>query len=300
MFSRTERCGSSARSRSAGTSTSPARIASYGCRALSARPPMRIWPESGVSSPESTSNSSSWPCPSSAAMPRISPERSVNETSCTCPADRDSTSSAAGPSAAEGRTVSASRSIASPAARAASGPSMYSTIRSSPPSWGTIVATAVPSRRIVARSQVAITSFSRCVMKRTERPCSRRSDITAKTRSARSDGSAAVISSSSSSSGSRASARARSIMRSSGNGRSPVSSVKSTARSIDPSCRLTAPASVPVRRRFCATVRSGTSAGSWKTGARPTRAARAGERTRNSLPRTAIVPPSPWITPVGA
>ena len=38
MFSRTERCGSSACRRSAGTSTTPARIASYGCRAFSGLP----------------------------------------------------------------------------------------------------------------------------------------------------------------------------------------------------------------------------------------------------------------------
>ena len=34
MFSRTERCGRRACRRSAGTSTTPARIASYGCRAF--------------------------------------------------------------------------------------------------------------------------------------------------------------------------------------------------------------------------------------------------------------------------
>ena len=57
-------------------------------------------------------------------------------------------------------------------------------------------------------------------MKSTDRPRSRCGRITAKTRSARSDGSAAVISSSSSSCGSRASARARSIIRSIGSGTS--------------------------------------------------------------------------------
>ena len=45
---------------------------------------------------------------------------------------------------------------------------------SSPPSRGTIVATAAPSRRIVARSHDAITSLSRWVMNSTERPRSRR------------------------------------------------------------------------------------------------------------------------------
>ena len=124
--------------------------------------------------------------------------------------------------------ASSSRACARAAAAAASGPSMYSTICASPPSAGTSVPTSRPSRSTVARSQSAITSASRWVMKRTERFCSFSSRATANTRSARSDGSAAVISSSRSSFGSRASARARSSMRSIGSGRSPVWSLKSS------------------------------------------------------------------------
>ena len=83
MFSAIERCGSSACSRSAGTSTTPARIASYGCRARSGLPRTSTSPPVGRCWPESTSKSSSWPWASSAAMPRISPgrtrERDVGE-----------------------------------------------------------------------------------------------------------------------------------------------------------------------------------------------------------------------------
>ena len=135
-------------------------------------------------------------------------------------------------------------------------------------------------------------------MKSAERPRSFCRAITAKTRSARSAGSAAVISSRISSCGSRASARARSIMRSSGSGTSTACSPKSISRSSSRSCRRTSATGVPVRRMFCAIVRSGTSAGSWKTGASPIRAACAGDETLLSLPLTRIVPPSGRITPV--
>ena len=63
---------------------------------------------------------------------------------------------------------------------------------------------------------------------------------------------------------------------------------------------LTALADVWVRRRFCATDRSGTSAGSWKTGASPTRAACAGEPIFGCLPAIVIVPLSARCTPVSA
>ena len=212
-------------------------------------------------------------------MPRISPGRSANETSLSVsPTCSPRTSSAVGPAGSSIRSRSGVAS-ATPAARATSSPSMYSTIFSSPPSCGTSVPTSPPSRSTVARSQCAITSRRRWVMKSTERPLSFWRRITSKTRSARSEGSAAVISSRIRSCGSRASARARSIIRSSGSGTSPACSSKSMSRSSSRRCRRTAPTGVPVRRRFCATVRSGTSAGSWKTGASPIRAACAGEET---------------------
>ena len=54
-----------------------------------------------------------------------------------------------------------------------------------------------------------------------------------------------------------------------------------------------------MRRRFCATVRSGTSAGSWKTGARPNaRRVRGRADPAAACRATAIVPPSARITPV--
>ena len=135
-------------------------------------------------------------------------------------------------------------------------------------------------------------------MKRTERPRLFHSRMTAKTFSARSDGSAAVISSSISSSGSRASARARSSMRSVGSGRSSVISVRSTVSSMRSSHSRVAAMSVRVRTRFCATVRSGSIAGSWKTGAKPTLRAPSGDAMRTGSPLTAIVPLSWRMTPV--
>src|SRR5262245_15906140 len=229
-------------------------------------------------------------------MPRISPRRNENETSTTRPICREATSSATSPSRRFGAT--SSRATASSSARAASGPSMCATIAVSPPSRGTIVATSAPSRRIVARSHAAITSARRCVMKSTERPRSRHARITAKTRSARSEGSAAVISSSTRSCGSRASARARSTILSSGSATSPARSEKSTSSSISRSRSRTAATLDRVRRRFWATVRSGTSAGSWKTGARPSFAASTGEPTRTRRPPTRISPSSGLTTPV--
>ncbi len=298
MFSAIERCGSSACSRSAGTSTTPARIASYGCRARSGVALDEDLPAGRRCWPESTSKSSSWPCASSAAIPRISPGRSAKETSLSVsPTCSPRTSSAVRSSTSSIRSRSGVAS-ATPAARATSSPSMNSTIFSSPPSCGTSVPTSPPSRSTVARSQCAITSRRRWVMKSAERPLSFWRRITSKTRSARSAGSAAVISSRIRSCGSRASARARSIIRSSGSGTSTACSSKSISRSSSRRCRRTSPTDVPVSRRFCAIVRSGTSAGSWKTGASPIRAACAGEETLLAAPLTRIVPPSGRITPV--
>ena len=80
-FSCTERCGSSDTSRLAGTSTSPARIASAGCRNLSTRPSARTSPASARRTPAMQSNSSSCPWPSSAATPSTSPRLTRKETS---------------------------------------------------------------------------------------------------------------------------------------------------------------------------------------------------------------------------
>ena len=87
-------------------------------------------------------------------------------------------------------------------------------------------------------------------------------------------------------------------MRSIGSGTSRTCSEKSTSRSSARSSFRTASAFAPVRRMFWATVRSGTSAGSWKTGARPFRAACAGEPMRTTLPLIETAPRSAAITPV--
>ena len=223
MFSRTERCGSSACRRSAGTSTTPARIASYGCRAFSDAAADADLAARGRPLPGEHGEELVLPL----AFERGDAEDlagSEREGDALDEADATGRRPRAPAAASARRTRRGARPRpARPrptAACAASAPSMYSTIVSSPPSSGTIVATAPPSRRIVARSQAAITSLRRCVMKSTERPRSRDARITVNTRSARSDGSAAVISSSRSSCGSRASARARSIIRSIGSGTS--------------------------------------------------------------------------------
>ena len=116
-------------------------------------------PPVGVCWPESTSKSSSWPCASSAAIPRISPGRSANETSLSVsPTCSPRTSSAVGPSASSIRSRSGVAS-ATPAARATSSPSMYSTIFSSPPSCGIeradVAAVAEHGRAVAVRDHLA-------------------------------------------------------------------------------------------------------------------------------------------------
>ena len=105
-------------------------------------------------------------------MPRISPglqrERDVRER-VRRPAGRGPRAPTA-PSAASSIRSRGAVASALPAACATSAPSMNSTIFSSPPSCGTSVPTSLPSRRTVARSQWAITSRRRCVMKSAERP----------------------------------------------------------------------------------------------------------------------------------
>ena len=115
----------------------------------------------------------------------------------------------------------------------AASPSIDDTICASPPSPGTNDATSRPSRSTVHMSQCARTSARRCEMNSTERLRSFHCRITSNTRSERSGGRAAVISSSSSSCGSNASARARSSMRRNGSGTSRTCSSRSSpSRSI--------------------------------------------------------------------
>ena len=202
MFSRIGRCGSSASMRSAGTSTTPVRIASYGWRGLNGSPRTSISPLGGLRSPARESNSRSWPWPSSAATPRISPARSSNETpSGSSPTTRLRTSSCVSPGLAvdlDGGASRPRRSRTRSPGRAWCATRPASARRSSPPrpACGTSVPTVRPSRRTLARSHSALTSARRWEMNSTDRPRSRHSRMTVKTFSARSDGSAAVISSS--------------------------------------------------------------------------------------------------------
>ena len=237
MFSATERCGRSACSRSAGTSTTPARIASYGMpraqlAAVDEQPARR------VAAAARRARRRARPVPEPRARRSRGSRRAARRTrrpSTAPPTPRPSTASAARSPAttdalARGRALVGGRlrprlGLRRPRDRASS-----STICSSPPSEGTRVPTSLPSRRIVARSQIAITSRRRCVMKSAERSRSFCRRITSKTRSARSDGSAAVISSRIRSCGSRASARARSSMRSIGSGTSSACSAEIDVR----------------------------------------------------------------------
>ena len=143
----------------------PDRVVRDGARGA-ACPFTSISPPVGRRWPESASKSSSWPCPSSAATPRISPGRSSKLTPLSVSSTaRSRTSSAVGTSSAI--RIDSRRCVpAACAARAASGPSMYSTIFTSPPSFGTSVPTsrAVAEDGRVGRSG-AITSRRRCVMK---------------------------------------------------------------------------------------------------------------------------------------
>ena len=297
MFARTDCCGSRAITRSAGTSTTPARMASAGRWATSGTSPTRIAPLLGRRRPARQSKSASWPWPSSAAIPNTSPRCRSNDTPSSWPDTARSRTASTG-------VVCAGVCWRVDAACCASGPpapSMSATIPSSPLSTGLRVATSWPSRNTVARSQIARTSPRRCEMNRTERPSSRQRRITRKTRSARSDGRAAVTSSRIKRSGRRASTRASSMMRSEGRGRSPAISPRSSdPRPSSASQPRTAPTSLPVRRRFSHTVRSGASAGSWKTAPSPARWAAAGVPSCTSRPRTAMRPLSARITPVSA
>ena len=227
MFSRTERCGSSACSRSAGTRTTPARIASYGWRAFSGRPATRISPPSTERRARERVEQLVLPLAlergdaEHLARLRVRTTRRAGRR----PSAPSTSSAATAPACSRGRRpASLRRHPVAPLPPPRARPLRRACARrSSPrrPPRGTIVATAPPSRRIVARSQrldhlvepvgdeqhgAALLALAR---------------IAANTRSARSEGRAAVISSSSRSCGSRASARARSIIRSSGSGTSP-------------------------------------------------------------------------------
>ena len=203
------RCGSSASRRSAGTSTTPARIASYGvARPAAACPSTHDLAVARLAlAGEAGRRARPGPGPRARRRRAISPGAHLEA--------RRSSGGAVDGEAADlergaGRprrrrrrrraaAVAASTSATAAAARRASAR------RSAPPrpGRGTSVPTARPSRSTVARSQSA-RDLGEAVGDEQHRAAARRasSRTTANTRSARSDGSAAVISSSSSSCGS--------------------------------------------------------------------------------------------------
>ena len=192
-FSCTERCGRSETSRLAGTRTRPARIASAGCRSFSRRPSAHTSPPLARRTPAMQSNNSSCPCPSSAVTPSTSPRSTRKETPRSAwPWARPRTSSAGIRVRSSG---AASRRIGATTDLATSGPSIRLTMVSSAPLVA-VTPTVTPSRNTVARSQRAATSARRWEMKITLEPRCRQLRTAEKTRSDRSAGSAAVISSS--------------------------------------------------------------------------------------------------------
>ena len=218
------------------------------CRRPSSSPP------AGRSEPARTSNSSSWPWPSSATTPRTSPgtevERDVARAWCRARrfARADARRAAVGgrrrrAGVGAPRAVTVLRDVARASARR-SGPRSPRSTSTTP--------TVSPSRRTVARSQTAAISMRRCEMKMTERPMPRWRPTTSSTRSVRSAGSAAVISSSSRTSGSIASARARSMTRSvaSGRSRAMVGEVEVGDAELAPASARKGSTGVRVSRRF--------------------------------------------------
>ena len=216
MFSRTERCISSASARSAATKTTPCRIASAGWPKLTGLPSRSMEPPAGRSAPDRMSNSSSWPCPSRATTPRTSPAWRSKVASRSRRPPLSSLALIRGV-CSERLAVAAVDAAAWPSPAAAS-PSMSSTIFDSEPAVTSTTPTVSPFRSTVARSQTAAISMRRWEMKMTDRsgPCC---FTDWSTRSERFAGRAAVISSRSRTSGSMASARARSMIRSDASGR---------------------------------------------------------------------------------
>ena len=216
----------------------------------------------GRSEPARTSNSSSWPWPSSATTPRTSPGWSSNEASWSLgPHRRGCGRSSAGVASGGALRRGDGRSSQIPRRPA---PSMSSTIRSSEPAVTSTTPTVSPSRRTVARSQTAAISMSRWEMKMTARSPPRCRPTTSSTRSVRFAGSAAVISSSMSTSGSMARARARSTIRSEASGtcRARLDRARPPNPS-SPSQWRNGSIGVSVRRRLARMSRSGMRAGSW-------------------------------------
>ena len=165
---------------------------------------------------------------------------------------------------ASGARVKAAVRSATAGVSATIWPSISSTIRLSEPSVTSTTPTVSPSRSTVARSQTAAISIIRWEMKMIERSPPFWLPTTARTRSVRFAGSAAVISSSIRTSGSIASARARSMIRSEASGRRRARVDRSMSASPSSSSQWRNDSTgVAVSRRLDRMSRSGMSAGSW-------------------------------------
>ena len=235
-FSLIERCGINADLRSPGTYEIPNLIASAGCLKTTFLPLTRISPESGFACPAKISNKKSWPWPSSAATPSTSPRLISNETSVRfLPPERLTTSS---------KTSDFSElflAFLDALATLFFSPSIAETILSSICLVASNESTSIPSLKTVAQSQMLSISASLCEMKITDLPLAFWAFIISITLSAKSMGSAAVISSKIRSSGSWLSALARSIIRKVGSSILEAISFKLTDKPI---------ASISLRKRF--------------------------------------------------
>ena len=202
-------------------------MASAGCRNETGAPSTSSSPPSGRRDPARMSNSSSWPWPSRAASPRTSPARSSKVASLSRAPARSSRAMSLGVVGAPGAGRTGVRAPPPVPRSLALSPSIRATIRSSEPSFTSTTPTVSPSRRTVARSHTAAISMRRWEMKMMQRSDPRWFPMTCRTRSVRSAGRAAVISSSIRTSGSIDSARARSMTRSVARGRSRAMSERS-------------------------------------------------------------------------
>ena len=172
MFSRTERCISSASARSAATYTRPARIASAGmAEAETGLPSTATSPLVGRSAPARMSNNSSWPWPSSATTPsdlaRVELEGRVAAAACRRSGSR----------ALDARRLLAPLAASRPRAALRSSADDLAEHQLDDPVLGPAVTSTTPTvsplRRTVARSQIAAISIMRCEMKMTDRSPSR-------------------------------------------------------------------------------------------------------------------------------
>jgi len=147
--------------RSSVAKPSPARIASSGREIETRLPSTNTSPDCFLSMPKIARAVSVRPAPTSPAMPNISPARTESDMSRTCfPALICSTRRSSRPS---GILIFGNFSLSSR-------PTMWRMISSIVTSWTFTAVTLRPSRMIVARSQMSMTSSSRCDMYMTATP----------------------------------------------------------------------------------------------------------------------------------